>query len=96
MGELKSIKGLVKKTIHDISLDKKMKIASIWNKHFKDYSRHTQLVDLNRGKLKIHVDSSVWMQQLNMSKKSIVSKINKHLGDKTVKDIQFIIGDINN
>lgn len=96
MGKLQSIKGLIEKTIHDISLNRKMKIASIWNKYFKDYSKHTQLVDITRGKLKIHVDSSVWMQQLNMNKKSIIAKINKHLREETVKDIQFIIGEINN
>ncbi len=95
MGELKEIKGTLEKIIYKIDSTEKRKISLVWNNEFKNYSKHTQLIELEKGKLKIYVDSSVWMQQLNLSKKLIMHKINEYLKKKTIKEVQFIIGEIN-
>ena len=95
MAELDGIKELVEKTINKLSTNKKLKIALLWDREFKNYAKHTQLVDLSKGELKIQVDSAVWMQQLKLDKRDIITKLNEHLGAQTIKDIHFSIGEIN-
>ncbi|MFH1239463.1 MAG: DUF721 domain-containing protein [bacterium] len=95
MAELDGIKELVEKTINKLSTNKKLKIALLWDREFKNYAKHTQLVDLSKGELKIQVDSAVWMQQLKLDKRDIITKLNKYLGAQTIKDIHFSIGEIN-
>ena len=40
-------------------------------------------------KLYVEVKGSVWLQELNFYKADILFKINKHLGEKLIKDIIF-------
>ena len=95
MAELDGIKELVEKTINKLSTNKKLKIALLWDREFKNYAKHTQLVDLSKGELKIQVDSAVWMQQLKLDKRDIITKLNEYLGARTIKDLHFSIGEIN-
>jgi len=94
MGELSGIKELLQDTINKISSNKKLKIALIWNREFQNYAKHTQLVNLSKGTLKVHVDSAVWMQQLNINKREIMAKLNERLEAKAIKDIHFMLGEI--
>jgi predicted nucleic acid-binding Zn ribbon protein len=95
MGDLAPIKDLLGMTIDKLSHNKKLKVSLLWDKEFKSYAKHTQLVALTKGELKIHVDSAVWKEQLNRDKRQIITRLNEHLGAKTIKDIHFAVGEIN-
>jgi len=46
---------------------------------------------LKKQTLIVHVSSSVWIQQLQFSKKTIIEKINHAAGSNLVSDIKFKI-----
>jgi predicted nucleic acid-binding Zn ribbon protein len=47
---------------------------------------------LKKNLLIVHVPSSVWIQQLQFSKRTIIDNINNALGDRLVSEIKFKIG----
>lgn len=38
----------------------------------------------------IHAENSVWRSELNLHKEAMITKINKFLGNKVIKNIKFI------
>ncbi len=50
---------------------------------------------LTGGALYCNVTSSVWMSELSYAKTEIIARINNALGEKTVQEIIFKIGDVN-
>jgi len=42
----------------------------------------------------VKVSSPVWMQQLHFLKEEMIEKINRQMGDQTVKNIFFSIGEV--
>ncbi len=55
----------------------------------------TRADNFNNGVLKIAVKDSVWAYHLSMMKPSLINKVNNYSGSKMVKDIVFIIDDLN-
>ncbi len=51
----------------------------------------TRADSITRGVLRVSVKDSVWAYHLSMLKPRLISKLNKHLGSKVVKDIFFKI-----
>lgn len=56
-------------------------------------SRQTRVDRFDRDTLFVKVSSSVWMQQLQFMKKEILGRLNETLGQETVKNLFFSIGD---
>ena len=71
-----------------------MKIASAWNSAVGvEVSQHTKPVEMKKGLLMVHVDSSVWFNELSRYYKgAIIEKLNAVIGNKKIKDIKFKIG----
>jgi predicted nucleic acid-binding Zn ribbon protein len=44
----------------------------------------------------VHVNSSVWMQQLGFLKTEIIAKLNEFLSEGSVREIRFKIGPLGN
>ena len=67
------------------------KATDVWGEVVgKKIKEHTEPVDVRFGVLTIKASSSVWRQELQFQKKSIMNSINKKLKKTTIKDIRFI------
>jgi predicted nucleic acid-binding Zn ribbon protein len=53
---------------------------------------HTRPKAFKGTLLLVTVDSSVWMHHLSMMKHEIIARINKKLGEETLREIRFSIG----
>ncbi len=93
--DMEQIKDFINKILEKLKLDEKMKIAAFWEEQIPNAGIHSRPIGLKGSKLKVIVDSPVWMQHLTFSKRDIIQKINTFLGKEIVKDIRFIVGDIN-
>lgn len=91
---MEKIGKIVDKTIDDLGLKKSMQeIASIevWPKVVgKLIADKTNPKRVKNSKLWVEVSSSVWMNELLYWKPRLISRINKALGNKVIKDIIFI------
>ena len=56
----------------------------------KKIAENTTIQDVKHGVLIVRVDSPIWAQELQFQKKEVLFKINKTLGEKTIKDIRFV------
>jgi predicted nucleic acid-binding Zn ribbon protein len=54
---------------------------------------HSRAVSLRSGKLQVEVRSPVWKQELMLSRRTIVSNMNRQLGERLVADIVFTVRD---
>lgn len=57
-------------------------------------ARHARPLRLRDTRLEIRVDQAVWMQQLQLLKPMIISKLNQHLGNETITDLFLKRGSI--
>ncbi|MDD5439999.1 MAG: DUF721 domain-containing protein [Candidatus Omnitrophica bacterium] len=58
------------------------------------YSRHTEPVSFNRGRLVIVVSDSPRLYELTLEKKALQDTMNTILGKKMVREIRFKIGTV--
>ena len=56
----------------------------------KKIAENTTVQNVEHGTLIVHATSPVWAQELQLQKKDILSKLNKILGKKTIKNIRFV------
>ena len=71
-------------------------IAAITNWHRVVDSRlaaNSRAVSLRAGKLQVEVRSPVWKQELMLSRRTIITKMNGLLGERLVADIVFTVRD---
>ena len=70
-----------------------LKIYKIWPVIVGEkIAENTCLESVKRGTLFVNASSSAWMQELHFLKDMIIEKLEKELGEKTVKDIRFKAG----
>lgn len=56
--------------------------------------RHINFVSFKDGVLKIRVDTSVWLCELNLRKPDLLKTLKETIGDNVVKDIKIFIGEL--
>ncbi len=54
----------------------------------------TKPAGVRRGVLKVLVESSAWMNELQLMKPEIIAKIERRFGRNKIKDIRFCLGKI--
>ena len=91
---LKSVKNLIKELLNSSELAERQIVASCWRKKFARAAKHSQLESLIDGRLKIKVDSSVWLQQIKLMQEEIKREINGKFPQPMVKEIYLTTGDI--
>lgn len=91
---MEQIKDFINTILEKFRIDENMKIAVFWEEQLPKASLHSRPIGMRGSKLKVIVDSPVWMQQLSFSKREIIQKINTCLGKEIIKDIKFIVGDV--
>lgn len=94
-----SIGDILPSIIDKLGLAKKVKetqIVTDWSKIVGEtIAKHCRPVKLDKGYLTINVDSSPWLNELSRySKGMILKKVKERLGSKSVRDIRFRIGEL--
>ena len=91
---MKPIKVVLKTYLLKMGLDKgvrQQQAVNLWPIAVgKKIAENTTVQNVEHGTLIVHATSSVWAQELQFKKKDILSKLNKTLGKKTIKDIRFV------
>ena len=59
----------------------------------KTYKR-TRPLRIKKGTLQIIVQNSAWIFDLSLKKESLLSELNKSLGNQLIKDLKFKVGSI--
>ncbi|MEI6857699.1 DUF721 domain-containing protein [Psychrilyobacter sp.] len=67
-------------------------LKSEWDNIVGELSKKSFVIFLKQGKLFVGVENSIWIQQMNFQKQSIIKKINEFLGGDYVSEIVFKIG----
>ena len=69
------------------------KVLELWPKAVgPDIAQHTRALSLERGILRIAVDSPVWMTQLIYLKPQLMRKLAGMAKKRTIRDIRFGLG----
>jgi len=89
---LVDISSLVETAITKSRLLKEGILKSEWDKIVGELSKKSYVIFLKQGKLFVGVENSIWIQQMNFQKKSIINKTNEFLGGDYVSEIIFKIG----
>lgn len=55
-------------------------------------AQHSKALRVDRGRLFVEVDSSVWAQELTLMKRRILREINARIGDRVINNIHFVLG----
>ena len=91
------IKDVVREVIQKISSKKaeeQIQLQEIWKKIVGEEAiRRTAIGGLKDGILMIHVDSSAWLFQMNLRRKTFLREVQKTHPD--IKKIVFKIGKVN-
>ena len=70
------------------------KAVVVWEEAVgKNIARRAKAVSLRNDILFVHVQNSVWLQELSLLKEGIIEKINTLVGKDVVRDIVFRVGD---
>ena len=96
MKNLTPLKDIISGLLNDPSLPfnpEDGKIFEIWEKAVGSIiSKQARPLWIKRGQLRVNVSDSVWLQELEFAKDTIIEKINSNLGRNAVKKIEFRIG----
>jgi predicted nucleic acid-binding Zn ribbon protein len=69
-------------------------VDAYWKKLVGDAgAKHTRPITLRKGVLNVLVDSSVWMQEVNMRKRGLLKGLKSMFGKDKISQIQFKIGE---
>ncbi|WP_300667405.1 DUF721 domain-containing protein [Desulfoluna sp.] len=75
-----------------------LELLSLWETWTEavgeEVARHTRPKAFRGTLLLVTVDSSVWIHHLSMMKHEIMARINKQLGEETLREIRFSIGHV--
>jgi predicted nucleic acid-binding Zn ribbon protein len=65
-----------------------------WKQIAGDAARHTRPVSLRRATLTVFVDSSAWMQEMSLRKRTVLKQLKRAFGKDKISGIHFRIGEI--
>lgn len=69
------------------------KVFEIWEEAVGSLiAKQARPLWIKKGKLRVIVSDSIWLQELEFAKDKIIKKINSKLGKEAVKKIDFRIG----
>lgn len=87
---------ILSKSLGALSGRADLELLSLWETWTEavgeEVARHTRPKAFKGTLLLVTVDSSVWIHHLTMMKDEIMARINKQLGEETLREIRFSIG----
>lgn len=66
-------------------------IYQIFEKTLGKLAKNTKIIGIKEGTIWVIVEAPVYLQELFLIKKEIITKINQYLGNNKIKDIKFKI-----
>ncbi len=74
---------------------KKENVLAAWQKAAGSKAAgHSRPANIRRRVLTVEIDSSTWFYALNLKKRGLLKRLKKELGEETLKEIRFRMGDI--
>ena len=96
MKDLTSLKDIISGLLNDPNLPfnpEDRKVFEVWEEAVGSLiTKQARPAWIEKGKLRVIVSDSIWLQELEFAKDIILKKINSKLGKKAVKKIEFRIG----
>lgn len=93
-----SVGEVLERLFNKLSIDKKLKEVNalkLWEEVTGEkISRHSLPLFVRKGNLFVRVDSSGWLTQLTYLKREIISELNERLGEESIKNIYFRLGEV--
>lgn len=93
---LTTLDSVLKDVAHDLKFEDKMEqvmLYRLWNEAVgEQIARNASPVLVRGDVLHVNVSSSVWVQQLQFLRDTMLEKINANLSGRKIKDIRFKIG----
>jgi predicted nucleic acid-binding Zn ribbon protein len=93
---LTTLDSVLKDVAHDLKIEDKMEqvmLYRLWNEAVgEQIARNASPVLVRGDVLHVNVSSSVWVQQLQFLRDTMLEKINANLSGRKIKDIRFKIG----
>jgi hypothetical protein len=72
-------------------LPREQQILQIWDRLLNnEEKRHSSIIKIQKGQLEVGVDSSVWLYQLKLKKKTLLEQLQKEIPD--IENIYFKLG----
>ena len=65
-----------------------------WRKIAGNAALHTRPVSLRKSTLTVFVDSSAWMQEMTLRKRTVLKQLKREFGKDKISGIHFRIGEI--
>jgi len=92
------LKDVIKGIIGNLEKKKESKdnkvIAAWKNVLEKDAWKHTKPVSIVAGRLIVNVSDSSRLYELTLKRRDILNNLNKEIGEKSIKEIRFKIGEV--
>ncbi len=93
-----SVGEVLERLFNKLSIDKKLKEVNalkLWEEVTGEkISQHSLPLFVRKGNLFVRVDNSGWLTQLTYLKREIISELNKRLGEESIKNIYFRLGEV--
>lgn len=94
--DLQPLRGLVPQVLEDLGLGsatRVVQVAESWAEAVgPEIAAHSRPVLFKRDTLEVHVDSSVWCQQLQLRTPEILTALREVLGERAPSDLWFRVG----
>ncbi|MBN2060872.1 MAG: DUF721 domain-containing protein [Deltaproteobacteria bacterium] len=94
--DLTSLKEIISGLLNDSNLPfnpEDKKIFEIWEETVGALvNKHARPIWIEKGRLRVNVTDSIWIQELEFAKNTIIKKINSSLGREAVEKIEFRLG----
>lgn len=90
------VKDILKDVLHDLLKKQKDlnadKVQAVWDKIVgPKASQHTRIVHLAKDRIRVHVDSSAWLYEMNLNKERIQGELRKAL---KIQEVYFRLGSV--
>lgn len=96
MRRVEPIGKILGELIRGLGFEKKLKEQRAvveWSNIVGDrVAAHAQAVRVDRGRLLVEVDSSVWAQELSLMRRKILREVNERIGREAIETIHFVLG----
>lgn len=94
-GKLANMQALLQELLQGSDIEERQVLALFWKKQFASIARHATLDELKDGRLKIRVDSSLWLQQVYLQRETIRQALNNKVKKELIKEVHVRVGNIN-
>ena len=95
MTYLREVKEIVKETLRKFNLsEESQRLFAIWEEELGGLAKHARIGNFREGKLVVEVDNPVYMQELSAKRKSIMERVNRRMGKRSIVEVRFRLGRI--